>query len=309
MAEVNPFDIEFADEDRPSRSLDKWNGIVDKTSNPSQELKDWIFEQALRKEHPDWSEEQIQEMLNIKDDEEPVDVPEIETEVVDLPPEDENEKEIIVDNNPKDSTMGDGVEEVNPDDIQLEGDVIDNDGEYYENSVSGEEVGDPSIAPSDEEIADVKDTKKPEESGEDANKKDEPKEEKKEPMSDEDALKEAQELAQDELNGFKISGANWEKMSEKQKAEAIKAFKDANKKEDHRTYNSKDESTTNNFETYERYPTGLKVASMAGNALQTAGEDVGRVAKTVGKEGTSSGSIANEVARAVPHFDYRSLFR
>ena len=33
----------------------------------------------------------------------------------------------------------------------------------------------------------------------------------------EQMLKEAQELAQDELLGFKISGSNWQKMSEKQK--------------------------------------------------------------------------------------------
>ena len=294
MAEVNPFEIEFEDEDKPSKKL----GIFDKAV---KKIKDGI---PLNKAE----EKAVEEVLG--NEEEPVDVPEIETEVVDLPPEDENEKEIIVDNNPPDATKGDGVEEVNPEDIQLEGEVEDNDGEYYENAVSGEEVGDPSVYPSDEEIKDVEDTKKPKESADGEDKKEEPKEEeKKEPMSDEDALKEAQELAQDELNGFKISGANWEKMSEKQKAEAIKAFKDANKKEDHRTYNSKDESTTNNFETYERYPTGLKVASMAGNALQTAGEDVGNVARNVGKEGTNSGSIASEVARAVPHFDYRSLFR
>lgn len=136
--EVDPFDIEFADEE---------------TSDLSQELKDRAFEQALREEYPDWSEEQIQEMLNIKDEEEPLDVPEIETKVENLPEEDVNEKKIDVEYQPEEESelppdatvvgQYDNIEipESKPEDTFDESSVIDpiEDG-LEETSVSEEEV-------------------------------------------------------------------------------------------------------------------------------------------------------------------------
>ena len=230
-----------------------------------------------------------------------VEVPEIETNVVDLPPEDENEKEIVVEDQIPEPEVIDPVEP-------------------EENRVSAEEVGDdPTHYPSDEELAGIPDTDsnpdatqslkndeqpKAEGKGEEKKKDEEPKE-----MSDEEALKEAQELAQDELTGFKVSGKNWSKMTDKQKADAIKAFKDANKVEDHSQTVNEDNSETNNFQAYERYPTWLKAGELGGRAIHTAIDETKDVAQKVGEQGKNSGSIANEVTRAIPHFDYRSLFR
>lgn len=137
--EVDPFDVEFADEE---------------TSDLSQELKDRAFEQALRKEHPDWTEEQIQEMLNIKDGEDKeIDVPEIETEVENLPEEEVDEKKIDVEYQPEEESelppdatvvgQYDNIEipESKPEDTFDESSVIDpiEDG-LEETSVSEEEV-------------------------------------------------------------------------------------------------------------------------------------------------------------------------
>lgn len=323
MKKSNP---EMSDEEIQERVDYQMAGVdVEDYTMPKDNI-DELFEKALRKEHPDWSEEQIQEMVNLKDEEEPViDVPEMETEIVDLPSEDKNEKEIVIDRNPDDTvvdpdrTIAEDIEGTGEDPLKdFDPDsVVDPEGEY-ETRVSAEEVGDgPTQYPSDEEIAGVKkasgDKDQTIAEGDqtpDANKKEEPKKEGKEEqsvMSDEDALKEAQELAQDELLGFKISGSNWQKMSEKQKAEAIKAFKDANKKEDHST--NIDKSETNNYASYERYPTALKVAEDALGEVNTVAGGVKDVAEKVGKQGANSGSISNEVARAVPHYDYRSLFR
>ena len=370
MAEVNPFDIEFAEDDekysKPSYTGSRGTGLYKKslktlekerernkirkeypslTDEQADELiemrkrnkgmLDWsedlqraVLTEEYKKAQPDLSDEEIAEKVDYElggtemeiEDETPpsVDVPEMETEVVNLPPEDENEKEIKIDRNPTDATMAEDVEETGEDPLADfdPNSVVDPEGEY-ETSVSAEEIGDnPTQYPSDEEIAGIeksggdKDQTIAEgEQNPDANKKEEPekKEEEKPVMSDEDALKEAQELAQDELLGFKISGSNWQKMSEKQKAEAIKAFKDANKKEDHST--NIDKSETNNYSSYERYPTGLKVTEDALSEVNTVAGGVKDVAEKVGKQGANSGSISNEVARAVPHYDYRSLFR
>lgn len=288
---------EMSDEEIQERVDYQMAGVdVEDYTMPKDNI-DELFEMALRKEHPDWSEEQIQEMVNLKDEEEPVtDVPEMETEVVNLPEEDENEKEIVINRNEdtvnSDATIaGDNGPDFKPEDM-TDPEIVENQYEDFPDRVTDEEVADTETAAT-----------------EDANKKEEQKEGEEKPssMSDEDALKEAQELAQDDLLGFKISGANWEKMSEKQKAEAIKAFKDANKKEDHST--NIDKSETNNYSSYERYPTGLKVTEDALGEVNTIAGGIKDAAHKIGQEGTNSGSITNEVARAVPHYDYRSLFR
>lgn len=348
-------------EELRTKSHNEWS---DTTRN------EW-YAHALRQEYPNWSEDKIQEEVHKYDNEELV--PEMETEVVDLPPEDENEKEIVVNRNP-DSTITEDVEETSEDPLKdFDPNSVADPEEEYETRVSAKEVGDdPTRYPTDEEIEGIEEEQPEDKTVTEPSKDDtkgkankptkeekamqealeeaqamaqdnlegfkvpknwktwtekqksnainaymknrenqsveEPKEEPETPvMSDEDALKEAQELAQDDLLGFKISGANWEKMSEKQKAEAIKAFKDANKKEDHST--NIDKSETNNYSSYERYPTGLKVTEDALGEVNTIAGGIKDAAHKIGQEGTSSGSISNEVARAVPHYDYRSLFR
>ena len=272
----------------------------------SEDLQRAVMTDELKKAHPEYTDEQIAEKVDYElggtemeiEDETPpaVDVPEMETEVVDLPEEDENEKEIVINRNedtvnPDATIAGDNGPDFKPEDM-TDPEIVENQYEDFPDRVTDEEVADAETAAT-----------------EDANKKEEQKEGEEKPssMSDEDALKEAQELAQDDLLGFKISGANWEKMSEKQKAEAIKAFKDANKKEDHST--NIDKSETNNYSSYERYPTGLKVTEDALSEVNTVAGGIKDAAHKIGQQGTNSGSITNEVARAVPHYDYRSLFR
>lgn len=60
---------------------------------------------------------------------------------------------------------------------------------------------------------------------------------------------------------------------------------------------------------YDRYPTGVRVGEDILGEVNTVAGGVKDVAEKIGQEGTNSGSIANEVARSVPHYDYRSLFR
>lgn len=280
----------------------------------SEDLQRAVMAEEYKKAHPEMSDEEIQERVDyqmngvdvedydeksapeVQEEEPSVDVPEMETEVVDLPEENENEKEIVINRNedtvnPDATIAGDNGPDFKPEDM-TDPEIVENQYEDFPDRVTDEEVADTETAVT-----------------EDANKKEEQKEGEEKPssMSDEDALKEAQELAQDDLLGFKISGANWEKMSEKQKAEAIKAFKDANKKEDHST--NIDKSETNNYSSYERYPTGLKVTEDALSEVNTVAGGIKDAAHKIGQQGTNSGSITNEVARAVPHYDYRSLFR
>jgi hypothetical protein len=305
MAEVDPFDISFADEEKPKKNDRRWN-VPDKAFDSVKKM----LEQK-KKENMTQDAEQIAEQ--------PIDVPEVETSVVDLPPEDENEKEIIVDHNPEEEPAEDGLsEEPNAEDIQLEEpndntkegtvDVTPpNDKTMSDGEPEPEDIEDPSIIENDPDIEDdvvtdkeVGDTRKPNRV-EDDDLKDNNK--KEEVLSDEEALKEAQELAQDDLEGFRISGKTWSKMTDKQKADAIKAFKDGKKVppiEDNRTTNN------NNYATYERYPTGLRVAEDAG---QVIGKGID-LAKEIAEKPLNGTSIDDAVqrAKAIPHYDYTSLF-
>ena len=317
MAEVEPFDISFADEEKPKKNDRRWN-VPDKAFDSVKKM----LEQK-KKEKMSQDAEQIVEQ--------PIDIPEIETSVVDLPPEDENEKQIIVDHNPEKEPVADEMlEEPNaeeptedlqldvPNDTTVEG-VADvtpaDDKTVAEEEPVIEDIEDPSIIENDPDIEgdvvsdeEVGETKKPnrvEEDLKDGNKEPpiEDKNKKEEVMSDEEALKEAQELAQDELEGFRISGKTWSKMTDKQKADAIKAFKDGKKVppiEDNRTTNN------NNYATYERYPTGLRVAEDAG---QVIGKGID-LAKEIAEKPLNGTSIDDAVqrAKAIPHYDYTSLF-
>ena len=292
MANVDPFDIEFDDEqpktEKPKRSVNAFERALKKLPDKFQKIEKPTMRQMLYN-NPNDAEKFSK-----------INVPEIDTKVTDLPKEDENEKELIVEHNdtvtePSDTTVAESTPQEENTELKNfdESEVVEPPTE--ENSVSGEEVGDKTVNPKTEE-------EPKEEKGEE---KKEGEEDEEEPvMTDEEALAEAQEMAQDDLIGFKVTGKNWSKMTDKQKAEAIKAFKDKNKVEDHRT--NIDESKTNNFEAYKRYPTGLRVAEdlvgAGGNVLEGAGD----VAKT--EIGGTGANMISERAKGVPHYDYTSLF-
>lgn len=331
--------LNMADEEKPKKNDRRWN-VPDKTfdnvnkileqKKKREEAEKKAAEEArkLAEENPEeyadenHGIENIDEIMESMEPQEELNVPEIETSVVDLPPEDENEKQIVVDHNPEEEPVeGELLEEPNaeepiaeepiveePNDNTKEG-VVDvtppNDKTMSDGEPAPEEIEDPSIIENDPDIEDdvvtdkkVGDTRKPnrveDDDLEDNNKKEEV-------MSDEDALKEAQELAQDDLEGFKISGKTWSKMTDKQKADAIKAFKDSKKGPQ-----IEDNRTTNNFAAYERYPTGLRVAEDVGQVL---GKGVD-LAKEIAEKPLNGTSIDDAVqrAKAIPHYDYTSLF-
>lgn len=290
MANVDPFEIEFDNEqsktEKPKRSVNAFERALKKLPDNFQKTEKPTMRQMLYN-NPD-DAQKFEGMANKEPE-----VPEIDTKVVDLPKEDKNEKELIVEHNdtatepatePSDTTIAEPPSQ--EENIELEGfdesEVIEPPTE--ENSVSGEEVGD--IEPETPE--------------------DEPKKEKdeEEVMTDEEALAEAQEMAQDDLVGFKVTGKNWSKMTDKQKAEAIKAFKDKNKVEDHST--DIDNNETNNFESYRRYPTALRVAEDLAGAGGKIIEGAGDVAGT--EIGGTGANMISERAKGVPHYDYTSLF-
>lgn len=186
-------------------------------------------------------------------DEEEVDVPEIETEITDLPPEDENEKVLDVDRT---------VVEEQP---EVEEEPFD------ESSVMDpEEPGETEI--SEEEL---------ENAIQEMNKEEEPK-----PVEDKEIDEELQKL------GYK---------KEKPKSEDTK-----NTTKDTKNTTNKNQKSSSQ---YKHVPTPLRMAEDAGKATQTVLEDIGHVADTIGKQGTSGTSINDDVRSAVPHYDYRSLFR
>lgn len=335
----------MADEENPKKNDRRWN-VPEKTfdnvnkileqKKKREEAEKNAAEQArkLAEEKPeDYADENhgienIDEIMESIEPQEEPNVPEIETSVVDLPQEDENEKEIVVDHNPEEEPVEDELlEEPNAEepkveepfeDLQLE-EPNDNtkegsvdvtppkDKTMSDGEPEPEDIEDPSVIENDPDIEDdvvtdkeVGETRKPNRV-EDDDLKDNNK--KEEVMSDEDALKEAQELAQDDLEGFRISGKTWSKMTDKQKADAIKAFKESKKVppiEDNSTTNN------NNYATYERYPTGLRLAEDAG---QVIGKGID-LAKEIAEKPLNGTSIDDAVqrAKAIPHYDYTSLF-
>lgn len=299
MANADPFDIEFDDEqpktEKPKRSVNAFERALKKLPDKFQKIEKPTMRQMLYNNPND--AEKFSE----------INVPEIDTKVVDLPKEDENEKELIVEHNdtstepaaepttePSDTTIAEPAPQEENAELENfdESEVIEPPTE--ENLVSEEEVGDIEPETSEEEPK--------EEKGEE---KKEGEEDEEEPvMTDEEALAEAQEMAQDDLVGFKVTGKNWSKMTDKQKAEAIKAFKDKNKVEDHST--DIDNNETNNFESYKRYPTALRVAEDIAGAGGKIIEGAGDVAGT--EIGGTGANMISERAKGVPHYDYTSLF-
>lgn len=302
------------------RSIGKFKQALNKLGNFRTKMQDEIIDDVRQKKAEDWMEDKAQRKKEADKNyawqeamrkgrgmevpepyvEETPDVPEIDTKVVDLPEEDENEKELIVEHNDEEPEETDDTTVAEPipqeENAELgnfdESEVVEPPTE--ENAVSGEEVGDIEPETPKEEPK--------EEKGEE--KKEGEKDEEEPVMTDEEALAEAQEMAQDDLVGFKVTGKNWSKMTDKQKAEAIKAFKDKNKVEDHST--DIDNNETNNFESYKRYPTGLRVAEDLVGAGGKVIEGAGDVAKT--EIGGTGANMISERAKGVPHYDYTSLF-
>lgn len=293
-----------------------------------------------------------------------IDVPEIETKVVDLPEQNENEKELVIDHKDEKSDlekMGFDKPEYwdrfsKREQARQIGDFLDDKyGEEVEDLVNGssndttvvdepmeEETGDPTIADatlqknatgdfSDRKVledidgepfdeSEVIDPQEPEENAvsdeevgevkDEEEKKDEKKEVKKEgeeekkTMSDEEALKEARMLAQDNLEGFEINGEDWSKLSTKEKGDVIDRFLNKNKSEDNITNNN--EETTNNFEGYKRYPTGLKVAEDIQGGIHSIADRAERGARENLAGGTSVNNMVGK--NAIPHYDYRRFF-
>lgn len=303
-----------------------------------------------------------------------VDVPEIDTEVVDLPKENENEKELVIDHNDSaDKTVVEPLMAYDEPEIFDDMEVIDPvdvpmDDEYM---VDPKEVGEGAEKEmpednNDEENA-VEEEKPVTENTEDKTLSEEDKKKLEEKEKRKSARKEARALAQDNLKGFKYP-PDWDKWTPKQKADAIKAWqnKQAPKEEpveepveepkkemtkeealaearmlaqdnldgividpklwsqfttkekmdfikmqmdkdkDDNTY--VDEDTTNNYESYKRYPTGLRVAE---DVAGVAGDVANRVERAGNKQLAGEGGTSiNDAVRqaAIPHYDYRKFF-
>lgn len=116
-------------------------------------------------------------------------------------------------------------------------------------------------------------------------------------MTEEEVMKEARTLAQDDLEGIEIDPAIWSEMTTEEKLEFIKMLQEKNKKN----------TTNNNFEAYKRYPTALKVAE---NVQQGVHNILNRAEDAANQNLAGGQSINNTVGRAaIPHYDYRSFFK
>ena len=252
-------------------------------------------------EVPDENVDVPNENINVPS--ENVDVPEIETEVKDLPPEEENEKIMEVEHDPledfdENSVIPEPDEAISEEQSVTEEDIANAEEGEAPKKETDENDKDRTIVPG-EEPPSKENTENKTEENKDGEKKEEGK-------TEADALREAQELAQHELPGFRVS-KDWFDWTDKQKMDSIRNYMETHKVEDHRTY--EDNKKINNFETYQRYPTALKVAEDAAKTIQTLGEGTKNVAKEVLGKGKTGMSISDAVDRSVPHYDYRSLFR
>lgn len=223
--ELDPFDISFADkEEQPKKKSPrlKWGEITNNINKYNNEKQDEPISQGVS----DTSDE-IPPLPTI-------DVPEIETHVEDLPKEEENEKELVIDR------------------VEDEPNEVEN-STNYEQSLAEQPIGDFSDREMLEDVGgepfDEKDVIDPEEEmpdvvtdeeignvgGDDIPIEEEvaPSTEKEEEPIDkevEEYLSEARALAQDDLKGFNI-GKDWKNWTAKQKADAIKAYMEKRAKE------------------------------------------------------------------------------
>lgn len=351
------------------RSIGKFKQALDKLGNFRTKMQDEIIDDVRQKKEDEFKTQQSENRKKADNElawqeamrkgrgmevpepyvEETPDVPEIDTKVVDLPKEDENEKELIVEHNDEEEPIDDStIVEPTPQETNEELENFDErevvDPPEEETSVSAEEIGDVEKPTETENIEEPKIEKPKDPAYEEAlaeaqalaqddlegfrvpkNWKDwtakqkadsikafmdnrkraesEKPKETKAPMGNEDILAEAEAIAQEPLPGFRPP-ANWGDLSFEEKERIVKAYKDTNKVEDHSS--KVDNSETNNFESYKRYPTGLKVAEDLVGAGGKVIEGAGDVAKT--EIGGTGANMISERAKGVPHYDYTSLF-
>lgn len=351
------------------RSIGKFKQILDKLGNFRTKMQDEIIDDVRQKKAEDWMEDKAQRKKEADKNyawqeamrkgrgmevpepyvEETPDVPETDTKVVDLPEEDENEKELIVEHNDEEEPTDDStIVEPTPQETNEELENFDEsevvDPPEEETSVSAEEVGDVEEPSETENLEEPKIEKPKDPAYEEAlaeaqalaqddlegyrvpknwkewtakqkadsikafmdNRKraeNEKPKEPKTPMGNEDILAEAEAIAQEPLPGFRPP-ANWGDLSFEEKERIIKAYKDTKKVEDHRT--NIDESQTNNYEAYQRYPTGLRVAEDVAGVASDIVKGAGDVAKT--EVGGTGANMISERAKGIPHYDYTSLF-
>lgn len=220
-------------------------------------------------------------------------VEEIETEVKELPPEEENEKQLEIEH----------TEETTQEDVDKDfQEALEEAQALSQNKLEGFKVPKNWKEWTPKQKAD---SIKAFLEGEKKKEKEAPLE-KKEAMADEDVVKEAEAIAQRPLPGFRAP-AGWEDMSFDEKSKIVKNYEDTKKVEDHRTSVNEDNSETNNFESYKRYPTGLKVAEDVGHGIGKAVD----MADAAAKKELGGSSISGAVERAkedIPHYDYTALF-
>lgn len=282
-----------------------WDKIKEKTNNARAKMQDEIIQDVREQKNDEFKSNMAQNrqakdnLLNWQSmlrkgrktevpeeyvEEEEIDVPEVETHVEDLPKEDINEKELIVEH---------PQEEEIP---QMEQDIVTDEeiGLNQKEDVppeTDEKTNEETDEEENEESPEKTDGKSPEKEGE---------------MTDEEALEEARMLAQDDLEGFRMKGKDWSKLTTKEKLEVIKIFKEGKRPEGD-TYNNKSEDTTNNYQAYSHYPTALKVAEDIREGASTA---LNRVERAAQQNLAGGESINNAVSRnAIPHYDYRTFFK
>lgn len=332
-----------------------------------------IFDRAGKKTQEGFANPITTEEVNDMDpsswwegEETAVDIPEVDTKVVDLPQENENEKELIVDHKEpaektivepllamQDPEVFDDMEIIDPVDVPVEEETSVDPAEVGEGAETEKPEGETSATENPEEkTLTEEDRKKQEEkekrklarkearalaqdnlkgfkfppnwedwtpkqkadaikawnnkrAGKEDTVQEEPvQEEPKKEMTREEALAEARMLAQDNLDGLVIDPKLWSQFTTKEKMDFIKMQMEKNK--DDNTY--VDEDTTNNYESYKRYPTGLRVAE---DAVDVAGDVANRVERVGNKQlaGEGGTSINDAVKQAaIPHYDYRKFF-
>ena len=348
--EIDPFDISFATQENPQPKKRSpkllWDKIVNNFKPNDYDEREVPLEEVMTpQQFADYKREQ-EELKNKYADEEEIDVPEVETHVEDLPENNENEKELIVEhpenqeevNAPSAEELNEGAEQTPQEELPDELDKT------QAEQILGEEIKEPS--------------------------KDEGGDKTLTPNEKQDAdMNEMRALAQDDLKDFKYD-TNMDKWTPKQKQDAIKAWREKQKakqdaeeevqeppKEEKPTMTKEealaearmlaqddlegvdidpnlwsqfsnkekldfikmlqdkdktpvtnvDEDTTNNYEAYRHYPVALRVAE---DVLKGADNIANRAATDARKNLAGGEGVNGAVARStIPHYDYRSFFK
>ena len=322
------------------------NRIKNKIKNslkPNDEYETFVpLEEVLTPQQMEEERQKKRELNELPD----INVPEVETHVEDLPKEDVNEKELIVEhpkkqeevNAPSEEELSEGAEQVSQPQEELPNELDKTQAEQ----ILGEKIkeppkdegGDKTLTPDEKQNAD---------------------------------MNEMRALAQDDLEGFKYD-TNMDKWTPKQKQDAIKAWRESQKakeeeipqeppedekpkmtkeealaearmlaqddlegvdidpnlwsqfdtkekmkfvemlqNKDKEQVTNVDEDTTNNYEAYKRYPTALRGME---DVLKGADNIANRAATDARKNLAGGEGVNGAVARStIPHYDYRSFFK